>query len=240
MQFDPPLREAKLIKRYKRFLADVKLADGAIITLHCPNTGSMKNCQQAGSKIWYSTSTNTKRKYPNTWEIVEVDGRYKVGINTVSANKLVLEAILDNEIVSLQGYSKVRKEVPYGAQNSRIDILLEDPVNNQSKRCFVEVKNVSLGIGGGKGLYPDAVTDRGRKHMEELIHIASSRERAVLLFCVQHEGINQVFPADDIDPEYSRLLRQAAAAGVEILAYGTDFDIHTSTLRLNRELSVET
>ncbi|MEE3301028.1 MAG: DNA/RNA nuclease SfsA, partial [Pseudomonadota bacterium] len=159
---------------------------------------------------------------------------------TVSANKLVLEAILDNEIVSLQGYSKVRKEVPYGAQNSRIDILLEDPVNNQSKRCFVEVKNVSLGIGGGKGLFPDAVTVRGRKHMEELIHIASSRERAVLLFCVQHEGINQVFPADDIDPEYSRLLRQAAAAGVEILAYGTDFDIHTSTLRLNRELSVET
>ena len=117
MQFDPPLREAKLIKRYKRFLADVKLADGAIITLHCPNTGSMKNCQQAGSKIWYSTSTDTKRKYPNTWEIVEVDGGYKVGINTISANKLVLEAILNNEIVSLQGYSKVRKEVPYGTQN---------------------------------------------------------------------------------------------------------------------------
>ncbi len=238
MQFDPPLQEAKLIKRYKRFLADVELADGATITVHCPNTGSMYNCQRAGSRIWYSTSKNAERKYPNTWEIIEVDNRHKVGINTTSANKLVLEAIYNNVIRSLQGYSNVRKEVPYGAQNSRIDILLEDTVNNQCRRCFVEVKNVSLGIGDGMGLFPDAVTKRGQKHMQELIEIASVGDRAVLLFCVQHEGINQVYPADDIDPEYGRLLRQAEAAGVEIQAYGTEFDIDTSTLRINQELSV--
>lgn len=238
MQFDHKLEQALLRKRYKRFLADIELDSGEIITIHCPNTGSMKNCQTPGSKVWYSTSTNPKRKYPQTWQIVEVDSRHYVGINTLLANKLVREAITSGTVNQLQGYSQLRTEVPYGEENSRIDILLEASKEKQTGRCYIEIKNLSLGVGGGLGIFPDAVTTRGHKHLRELMQMRKQGHRAVLFFCVQHSGVERVSPADDIDPEYGRLLREAAELKVEILAYGADFDVANSIIQLVRELPI--
>ena len=237
MKFPAPLQEAILIRRYKRFLADVELSSGEIITLHCPNTGSMKNCQQPGSRVWFTDSGNEKRKYPCTWQLVEVDGRYLVGINTGLSNSLVEEAIKDGIVSELQGYASVRREVPYGEQRSRIDLLLEDR-EKAAQRCYIEVKNVSLGLGRGLGEFPDAVTTRGQKHLEELMHISRQGDRAVLFFCVQHEGIDAVRPADEIDPEYGKLLRKAVATGVEVLAYAAEFDLEEGTIVLNRRVSL--
>ena len=238
MLFPDPLQEAVLLRRYKRFLADVELPDGRKMTLHCPNTGSMKNCQQPGSRIWFTLSDNPKRKYPGTWQIVEVDGGALVGINTSLANGLVAEAIAINRIAELSGYSSMRKEVAYGKQRSRIDLLLES--ENGKRDCFIEVKNVSLGVGYGVGLFPDAVTSRGQKHLQELIDVVRSGHRAVLFFCVQHSGIDAVRPADEIDPDYGQLLREAAKAGVELIAYRARFDLGKSGVELLDPLPVQT
>ncbi|MCB1664153.1 MAG: DNA/RNA nuclease SfsA [Pseudomonadales bacterium] len=221
MIFDPPLQTATLIRRYKRFLADVRLPDGSEITLHCPNTGSMRNCAEPGSRVWYSDSGNAARKYPCTWELVEVEGRYKVGINTGRANALVREALEQQTLAGLAGYAQFRAEVPYGTEKSRIDFLLSDKAGEPGVDCYVEVKSVTLGLGDGLGAFPDAVTSRGQKHLRELMEVREAGHRAVLLFCVQHEGIARVRPADEIDPDYGRLLREAHAAGVEVLAYRT-------------------
>ncbi len=239
MLFNEALQEARLLKRYKRFLADIRLDDGEVITIHCPNTGSMKNCQSSESRIWYTDSRNAKRKYPCTWQIIEIESRYLVGINTGLANKLVREAIEMATIRQLTGYSNLRTEVCYGEQNSRIDILLENPSQRDSPDCYIEVKNVSLGVGNGLGMFPDAVTTRGQKHLQELMQMRKQGYRAVLLFCVQHSGIDRVTPADDIDPVYGRLLREAARQGVEVLAYATEFDLKNSSIVLGRELAVE-
>ncbi|PCJ25589.1 MAG: DNA/RNA nuclease SfsA [SAR86 cluster bacterium] len=238
MQLKEPLQQAVLIKRYKRFLADIELPDGNVITIHCPNTGSMKNCQEPGSRIWYTDSGNPKRKYPCTWQIIEIDSKYQVGINTNLANKLVFEALQLEGISQLKRYSKIRTEVAYGEQRSRIDFFLNSPDDDQSEDCYVEVKNVSLGIGQGKGIFPDSVTLRGQKHLQELMHMRDQGHRAVLLFCVQHSGIDQVAPADDIDAEYGRLLRLAVQHGVEVLAYKVKFDIGNSSIELTQELPV--
>lgn len=238
MQFAPELKPGILEKRYKRFLADVRLQDGNTITVHCPNTGSMMNCQQPGSRVWFSSSDNPKRKYPCTWQIVEVENSWLVGINTGLANTLVREAIESGVVEQLQGYSNIRTEVAYGEQNSRIDILLEQERANNLSLCYVEVKNVSLGVGDGLGVFPDAVTSRGQKHLLELMHMRKQGHRAVLFFCVQHTGIDRVSPADDIDPEYGRLLREANSQGVELLAYAAEFDIRRSRIELRRQLPV--
>lgn len=237
MQFPFPLQEAVLIKRYKRFLADIELASGESMTIHCPNTGSMKNCQDAGSRVWYSESGNPNRKYPCTWQIVEVERKYLVGINTGLANSLVEEGIRSGAVAELQGYASLRREVPYGEQKSRIDILLEDG-EQTNECCYIEIKNVSLGVGDGLGLFPDAVTTRGQKHLQELMAIKESGHRAVLFFCVQHEGISEVRPADEIDPKYGELLRKAVSCGVEILVYGVQFSTSDNTIELNRLLKV--
>ena len=238
MQFPDPLQEAVLLRRYKRFLADVELPDGRQMTLHCPNTGSMKNCQQPGSRVWFTLSDNPKRKYPGTWQIVEVEGGALVGINTGLANGLVAEAIAINRVAELSGYSSMRKEVAYGNQRSRIDFLLAS--ENGDSDCFIEVKNVSLGVGDGVGLFPDAVTSRGQKHLQELIDVVRSGHRAVLFFCVQHSGIDVVRPADEIDPDYGQLLRDAAKAGVELVAYRARFDLEKSIVELLDPLPVQT
>ncbi len=207
--------------------------------MHCPNTGSMKNCQTPGSRIWYSRASNPKRKYPHTWEIVEVDALDLVGINTHRANQLVVEAINAGTVEQLRGYRQLQTEVPYGEQSSRIDILLRGATGAMKlPDCYVEVKNVSLGMGKGLGLFPDAVTRRGQKHLQELMSMSSRGYRAVLFFCVQHSGIQRVSPADEIDPEYGRLLRQAASQGVELMAYGAVYDMDASTIQLSRELSL--
>lgn len=215
MKFSPPLGEAVLIKRYKRFLADVTLSQGQQITLHCPNTGSMLNCQTPGSKVWFSTSDNPARKYAHTLELVEVDGQFLVGVNTARANRLVEEALQLGAINELQGYSNIIAEATLPNRGTRIDFRLE----NAKETCYVEVKNVTLGDGRGVGYFPDAVTERGTKHLQELLLLKQQGYRAVLLFCVQHQGVNRVEPARLIDPLYSKTLLEVSQQGVEVLAY---------------------
>lgn len=236
MRFASPLQEAVLIKRYKRFLADVELPDGSVTTLHCPNTGSMLNCAEPGSRVWYSVAQNAARKYPFTWEIVEVEHRHKVGINTSRANALVQEALSDGVLHMLGGYTSVQSEVVYGSERSRVDFLLSGHAEDD-RLCYVEVKSVTLGLGDGVGAFPDAVTARGQKHLRELMAMRAEGHRAVLLFCVQHSGIERVLPADHIDPEYGKLLRAARDSGVEVVAFGTEFGEDSMTLR--RQLPVK-
>ena len=235
MRFASPLHEAVLIKRYKRFLADVELPDGRVTTLHCPNTGSMLNCAEPGSRVWYSVAANAARKYPFTWEIVEVARRHKVGINTGSANMLVREALVDGVIEMLRSYTSVRSEVVYGKEKSRIDFLLSGHANDH-RLCYVEVKSVTLGLADGSGAFPDAITMRGQKHLRELMAMREAGHRAVLLFCVQHSGIEYVEPADRIDPEYGLLLRAARDTGVEVIAFGVEFA--QDSITLGRQLPV--
>ncbi|MCI5107788.1 MAG: DNA/RNA nuclease SfsA [Pseudomonadales bacterium] len=235
MKLPEQLQAATLLRRYKRFLADIELADGSQLTIHCPNTGSMKNCQQAGSRVWYTLSDNPKRKYPGTWQLIEVDKKHLVGINTGLANKLVREAIESQRVGSLTSFDAIRSEVPYGEQRSRIDLLLQA---EGKPPCYIEVKNVSLGQADGQGLFPDAVTQRGQKHLQELMEMVRQGNRAVLCFCVQHSGIDRLSPADEIDPDYADLLRQASAAGVELIALRASFDVQASEISLTEEIPV--
>ncbi|MES3007744.1 MAG: DNA/RNA nuclease SfsA [Pseudomonadota bacterium] len=239
MRFAHPLQEAILIKRYKRFLADVMLADGSTTTLHCPNTGSMLRCAEPGSRVWYSVADNPARKYPFTWELVEVEGGHKVGINTGRANAVVKEALQAQLIPALRGYATLQGEVVYGNEGSRVDFLLSgavEGVNAPEQICYLEVKSVTLGLGNGFGAFPDAVTTRGLKHLRELMAMCENGHRAVLLFCVQHTGIETVMPADQIDPAYGKALREVQAAGVEVLAWGCD--IGPEEIVLRRELTL--
>lgn len=208
----PPLLAGTLLKRYKRFLADVALEDGSTVTVHCPNSGSMKGCAIPGSRVFLSRSPNPDRKYPLSWELVQTNG-FWAGINTGLPNRLVHEAIQDGIVAELQGYQAIRPEVPYG-EHSRIDLLLEGVAG----RCFVEVKNVTL-VENDRALFPDAVTTRGQKHLRELMRVVSEGDRGVIFFTVQRGDGQSVSPADAIDPEYGRLLRLALENGVEALAY---------------------
>lgn len=221
MHFNPPLEPATLIQRYKRFLTDIQLPDGSERTIHCANTGAMTGCATPGNTVWYSTSDNAKRKYPNSWEISETDKGHRICVNTARANQLAVEAIENGTIVELLGYNALRTEVKYGSENSRIDILLED---NEKPPCYIEVKSVTLldeleTSTKGQGFFPDAVTTRGQKHLRELTEMVESGNRAVLLFTVLHSGIEKVSAAHHIDAKYSLLLKQAQDAGVEVLCY---------------------
>ena len=227
------LLQGRLLKRYKRFLADIELDDGRIITAHCPNTGSMKNCADPGSRVWVCDSGNPKRKYPLGWELVEVEQQYLACINTGLANKLIKEAIENAVIPELAGYSTLKQEVRYG-ENSRIDILLQD---EQRGNAWVEIKNVTLLEEDGWGSFPDAVTARGAKHLQELMAMVKQGDRAVLLFCVPHTGIKRVRAAEHIDPKYAQLLTEAAQAGVEVLAYGAE--ITQESVEIRHKLEVQ-
>jgi len=219
MKFTPRLQQATLIRRYKRFLADVVLPDGSLETLHCPNTGAMLGCAAAGSRVWYSRSVSPTRKYPCTWELVEVESGHLAGINTGLANRLVEEALLAGGLAPLQGYAVLQREVRCGDENSRIDFLLSGHAERPGDACYVEVKSVTLGLGNGIGAFPDAVTARGARHLRELVALRRQGHRAVLLFCVQHGGIERVRPAFEIDPVYARTLQEAQESGVELLAW---------------------
>jgi sugar fermentation stimulation protein A len=213
------LVHARLIKRYKRFLADVRLDNDEVVTVHCPNTGSMKNCVEENAEIWLSDSDNPKRKYRYTWEYLTTSRGHHIGVNARKANLLVQSAIRYDLVEQLAGYKTIRPEVRYGDENSRIDLLLQD-VNRQD--CYVEVKSVTLledPPSRGIGYFPDAVSERGAKHLRELIRMSQSDARSVLFFCVQHTGITEVRPADHIDSGYGKLLREALYSGVEMLAY---------------------
>lgn len=216
MKFAPPLERGVFLRRYKRFFAEVGLPDGEMLTLHCANTGSMRNCQVSGTPCWFSRTADPRRKLPGTLEIVTTgDGRL-AGVNTGRANRLVEEAITAGRIEALRGYEGVRREVRYGEENSRIDFLLE----GRSAPCYVEVKSVTLSLGDSRAAFPDAITRRGAKHLRELEAMVAAGARAVLLFCVQLSAIDTVVPAEDIDPDYARALRQARSRGVEVLAWG--------------------
>ncbi|WP_020208312.1 DNA/RNA nuclease SfsA [Gilvimarinus chinensis] len=227
-------QQGTLVRRYKRFLADVITATGEQITIHCPNTGSMRHCISEGSPCWYSYSDSKTRKYPHTWEVATTPIGHLAGINTGRANHLVREALETGVIQPLAGYEALRAEVKYGAENSRIDFLL----TGGGPDCYIEVKNVTLMEEAGQGLFPDAVSSRGTKHLRELMSMVQQGHRAMLLFCVQHTGIETVAPADDIDPLYGKTLREAVAAGVEILAYKALIDPTNSLIRLAEPMPV--
>lgn len=212
MKFPAPLISGRLIRRYKRFLADVRLDNGEVVTAHCANTGSMTGCSLSDSPVLLSASNRPGRKYPYTWELVQIGGNW-VGINTTLANRLVEEAVFNGTAAELQGYTTLRREVPYGA-GSRVDLLLE----GARGRCYVEVKSVTL-VEGQRALFPDAVTLRGQKHLCELEQVVLRGDRGVIFFAVQRDDAECFAPADAIDPEYGRLLRRAVTAGVEALAY---------------------
>ncbi|SHF06283.1 sugar fermentation stimulation protein A [Microbulbifer donghaiensis] len=214
MKLNPPLQRANLLRRYKRFLADIETPEGEIFTIHCPNTGSMKNCWAENTPCWYSDSGNPKRKYRHTLEVTTTPEGALAGVNTGRANALVEEAITSGVVSELQGYESLRREVRYGDENSRIDLLLSGGDGD----CYVEVKNVTLAE-GNRGLFPDAVSSRGAKHLRELQKLAENGVRAVLFYCVQHTGIETVQAAREIDPAYAEALDAAVAAGVEVLAY---------------------
>lgn len=216
MQFQPKLENARLIKRYKRFLADIELDDGSVKTIHCANTGAMTGCADPGNIVWYSTSDNKKRKYPNSWEISQTATGDMICVNTARANTLAVEAIQNGTITELSGYDTLRTEVKYGQENSRIDIYLSA---NNRPACYIEVKSVTLLDDEGQGFFPDAVTTRGQKHLRELTEMVTEGNRAVLLFAVLHSGIEKVSVAHHIDAKYSKLLKQAKEVGVEILCY---------------------
>lgn len=218
MKFEPQLQPATLIKRYKRFLADIRLSDGSEITIHCANTGAMTGCATPDNTIWYSTSNNPKRKYPHSWELTKTENGDTICVNTARANQLAVEAIESGTINELIGYEQIKTEVQYGDENSRIDILL---MSSQRPNCYIEVKSVTLldELHQGQGYFPDAVTTRGQKHLRELTKMVQNGYRAVLLFTVLHSGIEKVSPAHHIDPQYSKLLKSAQEQGVEVLCY---------------------
>ncbi len=217
MKFQTPLLRGTLIKRYKRFMADVELDDGQVVTAHCANSGSMESVREPGSEVWISPADNPNRKLKYTWELIRV-GKSLVGVNTGLPNKLVSEAISAGKIDALTGYATLRNEVKYG-KNSRIDILLEDP---KKPMCYVEVKNTTLrrDLAGGPVEFPDAVTERGAKHLVELTDMVRDGHRAVMFYLVQREDAPAFRTADDIDPTYGQALRKAMKAGVEVLCYG--------------------
>lgn len=240
MKFEQTLASGLLIKRYKRFLADIDISGDntpdQVITIHCPNTGAMTGCNVPGSRVWFSASDNPKRKYPNTWELLETQEGDWACINTALANKLVEEAIESGVIDALGGYELLAREVRYGEEKSRIDILLSGHPKD-ARDCYIEVKSVTLLMDDGIGMFPDAVSARGQKHLRELMSMVEAGHRAVLLFCVNHTGIERVRPADHIDAEYGELLRQAAGKGVEVMAYGAE--ISNTEIRLVSEIPVE-
>jgi sugar fermentation stimulation protein A len=233
LRYPRPLVEGRLIRRYKRFLADIQLPEG-VITAACPNTGSLMGCCDAGSRVWLSESDNPARKYRHTWELVEVGGTM-VGINTGLPNALVAEAIAAGVIAELAGYEAVRREVPFGEERSRVDLVLDSPGRPP---CYVEVKNVTAAANRGVALFPDCVSDRGARHLRELARLAQQGLRPVQLYCVQRGDVREVRPADAIDPVYGRTLREAMAAGVEVLAYRAE--VTASEIRLAERIAVVT
>jgi len=229
MKLPEPLFHGTLIRRYQRFLADVELDDGSLVTAHTPNTGSMLGCARPGSRVLLSKSANPARKYQHSWELVHTDGLW-VGINTLLPNHLVREGIENGTVTELAGYQQIKGEVAYGS-GSRIDLLLSGLHGN----CYVEVKNVTL-VEGSRALFPDAVSARGQKHLRELMEVVRLGHRGVNLFVVQRGDGESVSPADAIDPAYGAQLREAARAGVELLAYRAQ--VTRSEIRLCQSLPV--
>ncbi|MEO0650910.1 MAG: DNA/RNA nuclease SfsA [Planctomycetota bacterium] len=213
MKLDAPLLEGRFRRRYKRFFADVEVDGGEVIVAHCPNTGSLAGCKVEGAPAWLRDSQDPKRKLRYSWQAIHVDGTW-VNVDTNLPNRAVREWVEKGKLPELEGYARVRPEVKYGT-GSRIDLLLED---DGKPPCYVEIKNTTLAT-DGVAMFPDAVTSRGLKHLGELIEVVEQGARAVQFFFVSRSDVQRFRPADAIDPDYSRRLREAAAAGVEVVAY---------------------
>jgi sugar fermentation stimulation protein A len=236
MTFPSPLVGGRLLRRYKRFLADVELDGGETVTATCPNTGSMLGLAEPGTRVWLSTSDSPTRKYRHTWELVELDfggRRVRVGINTGHPNRIVSEAIRAGRVGELAGYGSLRQEVKYG-ESSRIDILLE---GQGRAPCYVEVKNVHMSRRAGVAEFPDSVTARGAKHLEELARMVAAGARAVMFYLVQRDDAARLCFARDIDPAYHAAFARAREAGVEALAY--DCQLSAERISLNRPLPID-
>lgn len=227
----PPMIRGTLIKRYKRFLADVRLSSGETITVHCPNSGSMKGCALVGSPVWLSTSDNPKRKYKHTWELIKAPTTL-IGINTMVPNRLVKLSIENNLIRDLSGYDAVRPEVKT-SQGTRLDLLL---TAGDGQKCYVEIKNCTL-VEDKAAMFPDAVTTRGQKHLEELQHLVAQGHRGVIFYLIQRMDARVFKPADTIDRAYGQKLRQAHDNGVEIIAMDTAID--TEMIRIRQKIPVD-
>jgi sugar fermentation stimulation protein A len=215
MQIEQPVLQGRLLRRYKRFLADIELENGEVIVAHCPNTGSLKGCTPERARAVLRDSQDPKRKLRYTLQTIEVEGGW-VNVDTGLPNKLVPEAIAAGKVPALKGYSSIRTEVKYG-KNSRIDVLLE---KDDGSKCYVEVKNTTL-ANGKRSMFPDAVTERGRKHLVELRDMVEEGHRAVMFYCVSRSDVSSFSVADEIDPKYGEVLREVVEAGVEMLAYST-------------------
>ncbi len=218
MRFDPPLMRATLARRYKRFLADVVLDNGDMMTVHVANPGAMTGLDRAFSRIWISDSQNSLRKFRYSWELVEADfgnGPELVGVNTGNPNNLVADILGTGLIPELRGYTSIRREVKYG-ENSRVDFLLEDP---KLPSCYLEIKNVHLMRRPGVAEFPDCVTERGAKHLDELSGVVLKGSRAVQLYIIQIPSANRFAVARDLDKDYATAFDRARRRGVEMLAW---------------------
>lgn len=218
MQFEPPLQPARLIRRYKRFLADVRLADGTEMTVHCANPGAMLGLDDPGLPIWIQDSGNPKRKLRWSWRLAELDNGALAGIDTSLPNKLVAEALADRAIPELADATSIRPEQRYH-DNSRIDFLLSD---GRDRQTYVEVKNVHLSRGHGLAEFPDCRTERGAKHLGALADMVRSGHRACMLYLVQRNDCDRFSLASDLDPAYAQSFDAARNAGVEMLVYDTE------------------
>ncbi|PHQ67398.1 MAG: DNA/RNA nuclease SfsA [Robiginitomaculum sp.] len=214
MKFASPLIEGRLISRYKRFFADIELADGSVVTAHCANTGSMAGLKETGSRVWISRADNPKRKLRYDWRIIEV-GEALVGVHTAWPNKIVEEALNDQNIPELAGYDSLRREVKYG-KNSRIDFLLE---SKDRRPCYVEVKSITFSRQKNLAEFPDSPSIRAAKHVTELTNMVKDGARAVMLYVVQRNDCDRFCIAADVDPKYQEVLGIAQKAGVENICY---------------------
>ena len=232
MQFTSPLVRGTLLKRYKRFFADILLDSGEVITAHCPNTGAMTGCAEPGFIAWVSQSDNPKRKLKFTWELAVTAQGDWISVNTHRANKLVQSALETHALPGVTDYTEVKREVSPADFHSRFDFCV---TRTDHTPLYIEVKSVTLAQ-GDEGYFPDAVTSRGKKHAEELALLAQQGMATSLLFCVQHSGIKNVRLAEHIDPKYATAVRQAAADGVNVFAVGCQ--ISQEKITINQSLPV--
>lgn len=240
MEFSSPLTQAVFLKRYKRFLAEVLVNNQENRVIYCPNMGAMTGCDILGSRIWFSHSPNPRRKFPDTWELVEVDAGYLVSVNTTYSNQLTVEAIANGTIQELQGYTHIAMNPPE-IEEDVFDILLEKRPATQEKmveKCYIQNESVTLGDEIHRGFFPDATTEKGTAKLKALMHAKDKGHRAVLLYCVQHTGIRRLFPADHIDSTYGSMLRQAMIKGVEIIAYRLEISLSEQHLAMPVEVCI--
>jgi sugar fermentation stimulation protein A len=233
MQFPAPLVRGHLLRRYQRFLAEVELAEGECVLAHCPNTGAMPGLTAPGLPVWLSAASNPKRRCRFTWELVELEGEM-VGVHTGRANALVAEAIRVGQLPELAGYSQVRAEVRAAGSHSRFDFHLSGHARDAD--CWLEVKNVTALVENGIGLFPDAVTARGTRHVQALQQLVAEGSRCALVFCIQRGDVDELRPADAIDPAYGAALRSALAAGVELYALAAE--VSPGAIQLVRRVPV--